>query len=48
MRLASLLEGVVFMAGFLVLCFVVLMSTPLQPVPVRRAVTVPVRRRLPN
>lgn len=37
MRFANVIGSFVFAAGFLLLCLVVLLSRPLQPVPVRRA-----------
>jgi hypothetical protein len=46
MRFANVIGGFVFVVGFLVVCLTVLMSRPLQPVPVRRTVPVNPRRRI--
>jgi len=46
MRLANIIGGFVFLAGFFALCVTVLMSRPLQPVPVRRTVPINPRRQI--
>jgi hypothetical protein len=46
MRFANVIGGFVFLVGFLVLCLTVLLSRPLQPIPVRRAVPVNPRRQI--
>ena len=44
MRMAKLVEVVVFTIGFLILCGMILIGRPAQPAPVRRAASTSVRR----
>ncbi len=46
MRVANLVEGLLFTAGFLVLCLVILMDRSARKAPVPQLVPVRVRKRI--
>jgi len=44
MRWANVVEGTLFFIGFLIVCLVILLRGPAQPVPVRNAASTSSRR----